>query len=171
MPNQQLTSKEYFKVLSIIHAALFTGVLCFAGLAIFITQVSPMILSGELFRRMLQIIIPLFAIVSIVTGAGLFKKKIQPMRELGSLSDKLIAYRGLLIMFYALLEAPALLAITGYLLTGNYLFLAVVAFVFFLFVLHKPSSGKVIDDLRLDSIEQSQVTDPYANVVVMDSSE
>jgi hypothetical protein len=71
-------------------------------------------------------------------------------------------YRTATIIRYALVEAPALIALIGYLLSGNVFCLAVAGALVAWFVLLVPSQQKTINELDLSGEERRQVEDPEA---------
>jgi hypothetical protein len=161
---KELTTQEYFRKLSIIHGAMLTGMILLTLVGIYISQVSPIVIDNELFRRVLLGLIPLVAIMGIYIGARLFKTRLLPLREKQHLKEKLGGYTALLLLFLALLEGPALFSIMGFILTGNYLFLGITLLLFFIFIMNKPSRDKIEADLALGSHESAILDDPYAIV-------
>jgi hypothetical protein len=167
----QTTVKEYLRSVSILHIALMTGLCLLALITVLFTYINPIEVSNEWLRRVLLVVIPLSAVGSFVVGAGMYKRRRVALQQSADpLSKKMETYRGHLIFFYAMLEAPALLAITGFWLTGNYLFLTIIAFSFFLFILHKPSKEKLAEDLQLDMRGRALLDDPYAKLAELDTN-
>jgi hypothetical protein len=167
----ELTVKEYLRSMNVLYLALLTGMCLFAIITVLLTNFNPLEITNEWLRRILLVIIPLLALVSFVAGAGLYRRRRMALLQSAQpASQKMQTYRGNLIFFYAMIEAPALLSIIGFWLTANYLFLVILAFSFFLFALHKPSKEKLAEDLQLNMKERAVLDDPYAKLAEMDAN-
>jgi hypothetical protein len=70
-----------------------------------------------------------------------------------NLSDKLNAYRSVIIARGAFLEFPSLFAVIAFILTGEILFLGLTGSLIALFVFLRPTKERVIKDLQLSSEE------------------
>jgi divalent metal cation (Fe/Co/Zn/Cd) transporter len=152
MPAQ--TTQQYFKVLTILHYALITGVLLFALIA-FALQSLNMFGENEELRNVFLYIVPLVALGGVIGGSMMYKKQVNEIKNKNSLAEKLEAYRAIFIMRDALLEGPSLFAIIAYLLTGEILFLALTGSLVAIFILVRPSKDKLAKDLELSSDEMN----------------
>ena len=97
--------------------------------------------------------------------------QLRSTKEKSSLKDKLVDYKKIQIINYALIEGPILLSIIAYYMSGNYLFLGLAAIMFCIFLLKRPTKNKTIYDLELSQSETLQINDPNAIIgeVVIDA--
>ena len=162
------TSKEYFLSLQVIHAAMLIGQVIFIGVAYLINLSNEGGLAGENaadFTSSFQIIAVVLVLGGVIGSLSLSSSRLKSIRNKVGLRAKLLDYRSLLIMKYALLEAPCLTTIVFYLITGNLFFLMVVLPILLLFFMGRPSKEKAIADLALKNKERDSVENPDAVVV------
>ena len=76
------------------------------------------------------------------------------------LNLKMTNYRGILILRFAIIEAPTFLAFVAALVTGNLLFLAVVAVMILFMVYWRPTRDSVIADLELKPDDSAIIRNP-----------
>lgn len=163
MSTQNQSSKQFFTVLGIIHLAMLMGQVMFLGVTFFILNENGPSL-GDDFESMalLQIGIAGVIIMGLFGGNFLFKQQLVAAREKNTLGEKLNTYRTACIMRFALLEAPAILCIVAFMLTGNYFFAVVSAVVILVFLMNRPTKSKLILDLELSGEEKAILDDPEA---------
>ncbi|MDJ1499342.1 hypothetical protein [Xanthocytophaga agilis] len=159
-----MTSKQYFLTQSIIHLALMMGQILFAIVTFYIGQTSPLPGNEEL-KQTFTYLIPLVALTCLAAAFLLFTILLKKAKEKASLSQKISAYGTAMIVRYALLEAPSLLSIIAFFLTGNYTFLSVFGLVIILFIFLRPSKDKLIQELELDSNEEMLINTPDAIIM------
>jgi len=143
------TSKEYFRSLMIVHAALLAGQVIFLFISFFLNASGLIIADSGDLDRIFTIVVPLFVLAGITTSLVLTKTRLTQIREKGSLNEKLTEYRSAFIVKLALLEGPSFLAIVCYLLTANPLFLGLAVFMIVLFFINRPTREKVSAELEL----------------------
>ncbi|MDJ1472497.1 hypothetical protein [Xanthocytophaga flava] len=159
-----MTSKQYFLTQSIIHLALMMGQILFAIVTFYISQTS--LSSGnEELKQTFTYLVPLVALIGIAAAFLLFNILLKKAREKSSLSEKISAYGTAMIVRYALLEAPSLLSIIAFFLTGDYTFLSVFGIVIILFIFLRPSKDKLIQELELDPNEEILINTPDAVIM------
>lgn len=156
METNPMTSKAYFRALTIVYFALIAGQVLFVFLSLFLIQTGQLGDGGNELRNIFLFIVPLFAFGGILGSNIMFKKGLSEAKSKKGLLDKLNFYRSALIVRYALLEGPSFFSIVVYLLTGDLLFLGIAAFIIVIFLIIKPSPEKAINDLEL-SHEEKQV--------------
>lgn len=161
MPTQ--TSKQYFITLTVLHGALLVVQVIFAGVAFYLVSSGQFQVSTEL-EGTLKIV----ALVVLATGIGaslfISKALLTSARKKTLLKDKLQDYQRVLLIKWALLEAPSMFCIVGFLLTGSYVILGMAAPVIFLFVLYRPTPAGTAMDLELNSADKALIDNPN-NVV------
>lgn len=156
------TSKEYFRAAQILFFALIASMLFFSGITLVL------ILSGNIssadpeLDNIFLVVVAVFVAGGFTASNMLFKKKLQEIKEMKTLLQKMPFYRGALILRYALIEGPAFLAITMSFVTGNLLFLAVAALIIAYFLTLKPTPARAIKELELSYNDQQLIENPKA---------
>lgn len=145
--------KKKLKTLIILHTALCVSLMLFGIFAYY--------QNGDFTARMDQqnsfiYIVPLAAITGYFLSQLLFKKRMKSVLKEEKLSSKLKTYQVALLLKYALLEAPAILALLAYYWSGNALHLVIaIALIVYLFV-QRPTMDKIKKELPLSYEEQKQ---------------
>jgi hypothetical protein len=160
MATQQLTSKEYFKALNIIHLALIAGQLSFVLLALFLVY------SGNTPASLEEMETPfLGTVVLVFTGTFLggknkFKKNLKACKQKKTLVEKMNKYRSALILRYTLLEIPSFLSTIFYILSNNILLLIISVLILMLFFTLVPGKEKAIHHLELNAKQRRLLDTP-----------
>lgn len=157
---QQQTSQQYFKSLYILQVAFLVGLLIFSMVVVFLRLSGAMEIDKPGLNAVFQIFIPGLVILGFVFGSFLYKKKVEQARHLGELTEKMNAYRAAFIIRAAMLEGPAIFAIIGFMLTGNYFLIALAGFVILMFLMWLPTKEKVANALQLSSTDRATIENP-----------
>ena len=169
------TSKEYFTILTVIHAMLVIGQIVFLAVVYYLSltlpAIGPLSQTDESLNEVFQFIVPAFIIGGLVASYIWNQHKLKTLREKSDLKDKLAEYRTMLIIKYAILEGPSLFALVSFLLTGNDIFLALSGIIIIYFVIMRPTRGKAGADLELNRAERDQIENPNAIVTILKQSE
>ena len=153
MPQQPLST---IKALSVMHFSLFIGQLMFAGIAIYLqyTKVFSAVIKNE---ELLLLIVPYLiglAVAFVIMSTFSYKKKVEEIKANDqSIPEKLAAYRAASIIRWAMIEAPVLLIIIGYLLTGISALLPALAVMLIIFIYTKPTIAKAASQLGISEEE------------------
>ena len=166
METKKQTSKEYFKLLSILHTSLLSAQLLFAFVSFYLNMNKVIDDSIQSLNAIFQFIVPVFIIGAIMGSSILFKTQMKTAKTKVTLAEKLNDYRSAFLVRCAMLEAPAMFAIVCYFLTANLLFLGFASLIIIYFVMTRPSPENTINDLELDQENRIRVSDP--NSVVID---
>ncbi len=156
----QQTSAQYFKALTVLCIALIMGVIMLGAIMVFVST------STEMPHRMADQANVFGIVAFVMAGASLFaaltlyKSRMLAAKEMTSLADKLNAYRAAIILFYALLEGPALFSIIAFFVTGDRKILAVAAGDVLIMLAFIPSRQRLIKSLDLSSQEADIINDP-----------
>ena len=145
------------KAIQTLYKALLVGQLLFAAIAFVITRTKNggLAFDDPSISNIFLIIAIALAIVCVSSSYILFRKKISDINQQDDLSIKLQGYRAALILQLALAEAPTLLAIIFFMLTGSsYLLILVVALLLNFLNLY-PSKNKLAQQLELNDQEQA----------------
>jgi DMSO reductase anchor subunit len=153
MPQQPLST---IKALAVMHFSLLVGQLMFAGIAFYLkyTQVIRDVIKDEEVRLLVVPGLLGVAVVLVMASFLSFKKKIAVIRKSEqAVTEKLTAYRAASIIRWAMLEAPVLLIIIAYLLTGKQVLWGVIAVLLLLFLYTKPTVAKAASELGITEAE------------------
>ncbi|HBF87278.1 MAG TPA: hypothetical protein DDX39_01455 [Bacteroidales bacterium] len=151
-----MKSKEYFKSLSILWAALVAGQIFFAAIVYYLHKSGNFAVDENL-NRIFLVIVPAFVVVGIAGNILFFKAKLKQLKFKKDLSYKMEQYRVALLVSYALIEGPSILGIVAFLLTGNIVFLSLSILIILLFFVNKPSKYKFSLDLELSGDEKKLI--------------
>ncbi len=153
--NQSLT--QIIKQSQIICSALIIGQLFFLAVAIYLVIQTGASFGEASLGDIFIYIIPLFAATSIAASYFVFKNKLNKLKQSQSLEQKLVEYRAAQIIRWALLEGPSFLTIIAFLLTGQFLFVGIVAIIIMFFIPTFPSAARLDQDLELRWEEKNQL--------------
>ena len=106
METNQMTTKAYFKALTIVYFALVAGQVVFALLALFLVQTGKLGDGGEELSNIFLYVLPFFVVGGILGSNIMFKKSLAEAKNKTGLLEKMNYYRSALIIRYALLEGP-----------------------------------------------------------------
>lgn len=158
------TSRDYFRSLLIVYYALIAGQVFFALVSFYLQKMGMMDAGIKELRDIFLIIIPLFVVGGFLGSRVMFKTRLNAIKSQDNLISKMTAYRGALIIKYALLEGPSFFAIVVFLLTGDYLFLGLSGLIIFYFFLIRPTSDAAGNDLELSIMEVQFINDPDCEI-------
>lgn len=157
--SQQGNSNAYLKSLRIFCIALISGIIMFSCIVFGLSYFEPGA-TGSL-RGYFGIAITVsivFALACFLIARQLFGKKMQAIRnDSVNVSEKLNQYRAALISYMALCDAPALLAIILFFLTGIYWLLLVVLMMLLAMAMKFPNKQRIAEDMGLDWKEQEEL--------------
>jgi MFS family permease len=164
METPQQTSKEYFRITSVIHMGLVLGVVIF-GLVVsfFIADFQHPDMDSES-ARIFVYLVPGICILALFAAKLIFGNRLKSLMELDDLKTKMTGYRECLIIRYLFLEGPALFAMVAVFLTGNIIYLIYAGVVLVLFILKRPTLKATVKDLALNQEEVAKLEDPDAIV-------
>ena len=136
---QDQTPKQYLRSMQLVHIALLVGMIVFAGVTYYMNPSTEVNFSES---GAFLFVVPIVILLGILIGNFIFKKLINRTFKQNSLKTKLDNYLSALIIKFAFIEGPSLLA-------GNlvYLLFAVALMIYF-FTL-KPSKQSIINTLNL----------------------
>ncbi|UCS94643.1 hypothetical protein KZP23_06415 [Echinicola marina] len=148
--------------MSILYNMLLITQIAFFTAAYFLAELPEH--PNESFHLFLKFLIPSLVLASIFGSGIYFKKQLIKHKQCKSLKDKLTGYITALVLKYAMLEVPAIMAIVAYFVSADILFLGLAGILIIIFLLHKPSQSKTIAELSLSPEERQKVLDPAALV-------
>lgn len=160
--NNRPTPEGFLRSLSVIHLALLAGQVIFGIVAY--AQSKKIYFGIHNMDSVFMYIVPLVAIGGFMGGYLMFKKQLTVIRSKSSLGEKVIAYQTALIVRYALLEGPSLLAIVIYMQDGNLFFLGIAGLMILYFLSLRPTMEKVENDLDLNFNERIEFLDKDSGI-------
>ncbi len=157
------TARENLRATRIIGRAMIIGVSFFALVILLLNifQTGAILdpaetAKSQLFFLIMAGVMGLFCFYIAFTG---YQKKIAEIREMsGTLSDKINVYRATLVRYMALCEAPAILGIIIFFLTGNFIFFSITGLMLAAMLWKSPGEKRIIAELNLDWKEQQELS-------------
>lgn len=159
------TSKGYFRALNILFFALLAGQVLFAVIALFINYTQPIASLDAELQQLLLIIAVVVAVVNIAVSTVIFNAKIKKIKNEPIFETKLASYRSASIIRYALMEMPSLFAAVIFLLSGNFWFLGITAFIILILLFIRPTPEAMAKHLELNYEEIALLQDNNSNVM------
>jgi hypothetical protein len=140
--------------LKILHLSLLAGLSLFVIISFFISRNGDMSIADESVNRILQIVVIIISVSSLVLGFRLFRDKIRAIRfSTASAEIRMEQYRTACIIWWVMIEAPGIMAIVSYILTGNQAFLFLGLFHILVLFVFMPRKENIILLLNLNSEE------------------
>lgn len=145
--------KAFFKTMTLIHAALCAGLLIFTIVVYFQNQSFEAVMdTSDVFIYL----IPIVSVAGYFTSQFIFQKLLQGIDSTDTLANKLSKYNTASLIKYALIEGPAFLALAGYFMNSNAMYL-VIAFALILYLYtQRPKVHKIIQELPLSYEEKKE---------------
>lgn len=147
--NKKQSLTEIIKQSQIICSALIIGQLFFLAIAVYLVVQTGGGLGVSDFKDIFIYVIPIFTISSIGASYFVFRSKLNKLKEIQSLEQKIVEYRAAQIIRWALLEGPSFFAIIAYILTGDILFAVVSIVIILFFIPTFPTVARFEQDLEL----------------------
>ncbi len=164
MQSNSIHAKGYLNTLYIIFFALVFGQVMFGFVAFFFQSTQQVHESTSDLNSLLLYIVPFLVLAGIISSIFFYRSKLRSIRASSSLHQKLVDYRVSMIVKFAMLEVPSLVAIVAYLLTANIIFLGLAGIVILNFILERPSVRKLTLDLELSQKDKALFDDPAAYI-------
>lgn len=161
--SQSITSKEYFKTLSILHGAIFLGSLLFFIVAIFLFEEEA---SFKKFAESDYQVLLGFATLSVIL---IFVVKFiypfivyKAIQKNEFLKYKMQKYQTASLVKFALFELIIFTSIIAYIYLLNLWYLSFSIFFLLMLFLEKPNRYKIIRGLNLNEEESKHINNPEA---------
>jgi hypothetical protein len=148
--------KNQLKITNVIYITLAIGLILFFMIVMYLME-NQSITTVQKLDSFFTIVIPLFGLLMMYLSRFLFNKMIAKLSVDADLSQKIVQYRTAKIISWALIEGASFLALVAALLTLNYLYIAVLIFLFGYFLLSRPSKESFIKDLHLTSEQSDKI--------------
>ncbi|HWP82523.1 MAG TPA: hypothetical protein VNN76_07700 [Bacteroidota bacterium] len=146
--NSPQSSPASLSPLSIIFYALLASQLIFAAVVFFLTQSENLMppIQGNL---VIEFVLPVVIVLEILLARFLSARRIDAIRAESVPQRRMELYRTAFILKVAMLEGAGLLALVGYLLSQNLLFLAMFLLIVLVFLMNRPTTQSASDALGL----------------------
>lgn len=146
-----------FRALRILHLGLLIGLLLFSAIAVFLKSTNQFE-DTESLDRPLQVVVILISVPLLVIGFRIFRRKMMEARQMNDIARKRFEYyTSACIVWWAMIEVPAIFAIIAFLLTGNYAFMFLAAFHVLLLLLFMPRKENITVLLNMSSEEMNEL--------------
>ncbi len=157
---QPTTSKAMLTVINIIYFAILSMMVLFSVVVYYLVSSGSITPDPEALPPVIKYI--LYAIASAGVTAAYFvnRQMLSQVDHSQGLRSKLGQYQTVMIIRSACLEAPGLFGAVCTFLTGNLSFLVVTGLMAVLFLLWRPTTDSIRQDLQLTESEGSVLADP-----------
>lgn len=145
--------RTFLRTLSIIHAALCTGLLIFTILGYWKTGGFGVVSKeGDIFVYL----VPLVAMVGYFSSTFVHRKLIETISKNETLPLKLSRYQTALLIKYAMIEAPAIMALFAYFQSGTALYLVIALALLIYLYAQRPTRKRLMEEVPLNFEEKKQ---------------
>ena len=143
-----------FKALRLLHTAILCGLAFFTIISLVIPREEIAKNLDKSIEPILQAVAAGASLLSLLIGFNIFKKQLVAARNNGGTAEtRMAVYRSACILWWALIDAPGILSIIGFTLTGNYAFIGLVLFHMGLLAIFMPRKSNIILLLNLTKEE------------------
>lgn len=145
-----LSVNKYFKALNKIFVSFIFIQLLFVLTTLLIRLNNLMNVAINIeYLKLLKLIVPILAALGLFEGTRFFRRKLKQAQKRFTLAKKLADYRIGHIIQYSFWETPSILAILVYLLTGNWIYLAISGVILLLFLANRPTIDRARRELEI----------------------
>jgi hypothetical protein len=160
MEQQPVTSKQYFKTLSIIYYTFIVGQILLIIIAFTSQYFMEKIITSYKIQGMITILMSFLGVLGFFAGKFLFKNDLKKISAEASTEQKMQSYKSALIKKYSMLEFISLCAAIATFLTGENIFLTFSLIIVLLFFIDKPSAIRAAKDLALSPEDSLRIQKP-----------
>lgn len=157
MENKKTLPQEV-KGISIVFMVLFTGLILFLAVSVGLNLTRGPFLQNPKFTQIFMGAVIILSVICLYLAHSGYNKRMLPeVYDMKTVPEKLEHYRLGFMKYMSLVEAPAIFAIIGFMLTGYFLFLVITFILLLNMLLKRPSRLRLISDLQLNSNEQLEL--------------
>lgn len=152
----QKNIKNIFKQINFIYIAILStkSVVAIVGVLL-VYKLGALPVFDNSMQDLIKSIVVLALLIGIPVSHIFFHKRIKHINVDLPLAKKIQMYRSAFIVRIALLEAIGVIAMIGYIVSGDNSFLYMFGVVFVLFIIHAPTKVKIINELSLTEEEEA----------------
>lgn len=151
---KRMTTRAYLRTFSILHYSIFAGILLLAFYIFSLDSNATLDLSPK--NDIFFYIVPALAVLGFIGSNFIFKTYLNSLTINNSLKDNLSGYQSASLIKYALIEAPAFLAIIMFMNEGNLYYMIIAGVLIAYFFILRPSKEKIINHLNLNMEDRVQ---------------
>lgn len=160
LENDASSMKNELRAIRIFFIAIVIGAIAFCIASLFVSKVveldAPQLRS---FENGLLGFMCISCLAAYYYGKKVYNESLVPAKSsLITLKDKLNIYRSALLKFVALCEGAALFGIVLFIITSNYVLLAMAGIMIIVLLTKSPTDKRVFQDIELDWEERQQLT-------------
>ena len=152
------SSKEALRSIKILFYILFIGVVLSTAIVFILIQMEGPLLQDKSLKRGFLVVTLFLAAALLSVSNILYKKRLNTAGPALPLLQKLEIYRAALVLYMGLCEAAAILTVIAFYMTGNFLFLVIIAAILVSMLMRRPENFKIFNELQLDSKEQMELS-------------
>lgn len=148
--------KTFFRTLNMLFLAMAAAQVIFALVSTFLVLTAGgavAFFTPQVIQVFLGVVI-LLVLGGIVSGRLIFFARMTALRNQPDFSGKLQGYQTSLIIRYAMMEGPCLVALIIFYLTGNFIFLGIAVVAILVFIGNYPSGNRLAEHLQLHDDER-----------------
>lgn len=149
----------YFRILKVLYIAILAGLLFLGAIMLYLVISGKVPAPDLMMKKIMMVIIPVFAFGSVCAGIILFRKDLRKIRMTDGLVKKMNAYRSAMIKRYVFMEAAYFFGIVVFYLTSSYYFIIFPLAVLLLFIFFRPNKNLLIKDMELSPSEVAQISE------------
>ena len=157
---QAITSKQYFRTLTIIFYALIVGQIMMIAVAFISPYLYEKIITDTKEQMYITLGVSFICVFGFSVGRAIFKNKLKRLSQQEDLAEKMHKYMSLNITKYAIFEGCSFCAAIAALLTGETILLTFSILMLMLVFIDRPSNYKAIKDLQLSAEEGQKIQNP-----------
>ena len=157
---QPITSKQYFKALTILFYALIVGQVMMIIIAFFSPYFFEKFIFSAKEQMYLALLVSFVCVLGFSSAIAIFKNNLKRLSQKENLIEKMQKYRTLIVIKYAILEGCSFCAAIVTLLTGETILLTFSILMLMLVFIDKPSNYKAIKDLQLSGEDAQKIQNP-----------
>ncbi|MHA4843114.1 hypothetical protein ACX0G7_03065 [Flavitalea antarctica] len=152
------TRTNFFKLFRLIHMAQVLGVTLFGIASLLMVRKELQEPVESSVDRTLQVVVVLVAGVTLFFGFRLFKNSVLKIRASSDGVNKRINfYRSACVLWWVMIELPALLSFTCFIFTSNYAFFALGVFHLMILIMFAPRKENIILLLNVNNQELQEI--------------
>ena len=152
------TSKEALGTIKILFYILFFGIVFSTAIVFVLIKMQGPLLQDRSLNRGFLVVTLLLAATCLSVSNILYKNRINTVGPALPLLQKLEIYRTALVLYMGLSEAAAILTVFVFYMTGEFLFLLIIAAILVSMLMRRPENFKIFNELQPDSKEQMELS-------------
>jgi hypothetical protein len=152
------SKSKILKVLQILHLSFAGGLILFAIIAVIAIETTSVVVLDVSVDRVLQVVAVTISLTLTVVGFRRFSKGILEARNMeGAVQKRVDRYRAACILWWAMIEIPAMLSLVCFILTANYAFFALAMVHILILLVFMPRAKNIMVLLKISEQELNEI--------------